>query len=315
MNQRERVRRAIEFKGPDRVPVLFLNRDQKRGDILLYNMALEDGERSEWGCKMRSLGDGTMGQPEAPVMPSWRMFEDFHAPMLRREKRMAGVEQFIKESEGYYRLAGLGISGFNLYTFIRGFANAMTDFVEERGFAEMLLDMIMGFETELIAMAAEHGFDGVHLADDWGSQENLLIAPELWRDLFKPRYEEQVLHAHNLGLHLWFHSCGRIQEIVDDLYDIGVDVINISQPNANDLEQAGGQFRGRQCFMEPISYQTVSITGTPEQIRAEAQRLYRLLGGLEGGFIGYVEDYTCMGMSEANYQACACAFERLGIIE
>lgn len=312
MNQRERVQRAIEFKTPDRVPVLFLNRDQKRGDILMYNMALDDGEHNEWGYKMHSLGDGTMGQPEAPVLPSWRMFEDFHAPMLRREKRLAGVPTFFEESEGYYRLAGLGITGFNLYTFIRGFANAMTDFVEDRKLAEMLLDMIMSFESELIAMAAEHGFDGIHLADDWGSQESLFIAPELWRDLFKPRYEEQVLHAHNLGLHVWFHSCGRIQDIVGDFHDIGIDVLNISQPNANDLERVGTQFRSRQCFMEPISYQTVSISGTPEQIRAEAQRLYRLLGAPDGGFIGYVEEYTCMGMSETNYQACASAFEGIG---
>ena len=314
MNQRERVQRAIEFKGPDRVPVLFLNRDQQRGDILMYNMALDDAERSEWGCKMRTLGDGTMGQPEAPVLPSWRMLEDFHPPSLQRDRRMAGVEPFLRDSEGYYRLAGLGITGFNLYTFIRGFANSMTDFIEDRNHAELLLDMITGFESELIAMAADHGFDGVHFADDWGSQESLFIAPELWRDLFKPRYEEQVLHAHNLGLHVWFHSCGRIQDIVSDFHEIGIDVLNISQPNANDLEAVAGQWRGRQCFMEPISYQTVSISGTPEQIRAEAQRLYGLLGAPEGGFIGYVEEYTCMGMSETNYQACASAFEGLGTV-
>ena len=48
--------------------------------------------------------------------------------------------------------------------------------------------------------------------------------------------------------------------------------------------------------MMPISYQTVSISGTPEEIYAEARRLYDSLGTPKGGFIGYVEEYSVMGM-------------------
>ena len=43
----------------------------------------------------------------------------------------------------------------------------------------------------------------------------------------------------------------------------------------------------------------------------EARRLFDALGTPAGGFIGYVEEYTCMGMSEANYQACVKAFRAL----
>ena len=64
--------------------------------------------------------------------------------------------------------------------------------------------------------------------------------------------------------------------------------------------------------MMPISYQTVSIRGTPEEIYAEARRLYDLLAAPSGGFIGYVEEYSVMGMSAENYRACAEAFHRLG---
>ena len=64
--------------------------------------------------------------------------------------------------------------------------------------------------------------------------------------------------------------------------------------------------------MMPISYQTVSISGTPREIYAEAQRLHDLLGAPTGGFIGYVEEYSVMGMSGENYRACGEAFRRLG---
>jgi hypothetical protein len=89
-------------------------------------------------------------------------------------------------------------------------------------------------------------------------------------------------------------------------------VINISQPNVVGVAEVGRELRGRQCFMLPISYQTVSIRGTPEEIYAEAQRLYDLLGVSSGGFIGYVEEYSVMGMSTENYRACGEAFRRLG---
>ena len=53
-----------------------------------------------------------------------------------------------------------------------------------------------------------------------------------------------------------------------DFHEIGVDVMNISQPNVVEIPRLGQVLKGRQCFMLPISYQTVSISGTPEEIRA-----------------------------------------------
>ena len=311
MTPREVVKRAIRFEGPEWVPVYMFNRDPLDGDILSYGLCLGEGERNEWGYAFSNLDDGTMGQVKQAVLPRWEDLDSFEAPPIDAERRLAGLEELRKTAGGRYILGGLGITGFNLYTFLRGFENAMIDFVAEPERSAQLLGCIMQFETDLIGLSAEAGLDGVHFADDWGSQENLFIAPGLWRELFKPRYEKQFAYAHELGLDVWFHSCGRIGAIAPDLHEIGVDVLNVSQPNANDIEALGRALRGRQCFMAPVSYQTVSISGSPEEIVHEARRLFEALGAPAGGFIGYVEEYTCMGMSEANYQACVKAFRKL----
>jgi hypothetical protein len=133
----------------------------------------------------------------------------------------------------------------------------------------------------------------------------------MWRELFKPRYAKQFALAHELGLHTWYHCCGEFVAIMEDFHEIGVDVLNISQPNVNDMAEVGRRLCGRQCFMMPISYQTVSIHGTPRDIYNEAERLHRLLAVPDGGFIGYVEEYGVMGMSAENYRACGEAFRRL----
>jgi hypothetical protein len=77
MTSEERVRRAIAFRQPDRVPVVFWNCDQTSGDIMHYHRSLGapgdgtanawDWKDNEWGYRLEKSGDGTMGHPVEPV--------------------------------------------------------------------------------------------------------------------------------------------------------------------------------------------------------------------------------------------------------
>jgi hypothetical protein len=318
---KERVQRAIKFRQPDRIPIVFWNRDQTSGDVMLYHLSLGapgsgsvnawDWSVNEWGYRLEKLGDGTMGHPVEQVYHKLPRVDELHVPTLREEERMSAAPAFFEVCGDRYRLASLDLSGFTVYTLLRGFANAMEDFLlEPEGFAAMM-DRIVDFECDLIRMSARHGFHGIHFADDWGTQSGMMVSPRMWRELFKPRYARQFALAHELGLHTWYHCCGEFVAIMEDFHEIGVDVLNISQPNVNDMAEVGRRLRGRQCFMMPISYQTVSIHGTPQDIYNEAERLHRLLAVPDGGFIGYVEEYGVMGMSAENYRACGEAFRRL----
>jgi hypothetical protein len=304
------------------VPIVFWNRDQADGDVMLYHLALGapgngsvnawDWSLNEWGYRLEKAGDGTMGHPVEPFYRELPRLEEIRVPALREEERMSAAPAFFETCGDRYRLASFDLSGFTVYTLLRGFENAMQDFLlAPSGFAA-LMDRIVDFECDLMRMAARHGFHGVHFADDWGTQSGMMISPAMWRELFKPRYARQFDLAHALRLHVWYHCCGEFLPIMEDFREIGVDVLNISQPNVNDIAEVGRRLRGRQCFMMPISYQTVSIRGTPADIRAEARRLFDCLATPDGGFIGYVEEYGVMGMSEENYRACGDAFRRLG---
>ena len=67
------VDRAIAFGEPERVPIVFWNRDQTQGDVMLYHLSLGvpgdgdalanvwDWSTNEWGYHLNSLKDGTMG--------------------------------------------------------------------------------------------------------------------------------------------------------------------------------------------------------------------------------------------------------------
>lgn len=321
VSRRELVDQAIAFRSPERVPIVFWNCDQSEGDVMLYHLALGapgDGtpntwnwSENEWGYRMQRSGDGTMGYPSAPLYPQMPSAEEIRVPPLRDAERMSAVPRFFEDCGDRYRLASFDLSGFTVYTLLRGFENAMEDLLADTNGFATLMDAIIGFECDLMRLAARYGFHGIHFADDWGTQSGLMISPAMWRRLFRPRYARQFALAHELGLQTWYHCCGKFDLIMEDFHEIGADVLNISQPNVVNMTEVGRRLRGRQCFMLPISYQTVSISGSPQQIQAEARRLYELVGSPEGGFIGYVEEYGVMGMSPANYRACGAAFRSL----
>ena len=97
-----------------------------------------------------------------------------------------------------------------------------------------------------------------------------------------------------------------------DVQEAGVDVMNISQPNLYDIQKLGAEFGGKVCFMCPVSYQTTSLNGTREEIFKEVRTLVENLGRFNGGFVGYMEEYHSIGLSDENYRNCEDAFREYG---
>nr|MCU0872026.1 hypothetical protein [Pirellulaceae bacterium] len=154
-SRKELVDRAIAFARPERVPVVFWNRDQTQGDLLLYHLSLGrdakadpaenawDWSVNEWGYKLESLGDGTMGHPVEPYYPQLPAPGRQHAPPLREPERMAGVPAFVDRCGDRYRLASFDLSGFTVYTLLRGFENSMQDLMTAADGFAALLDSIL----------------------------------------------------------------------------------------------------------------------------------------------------------------------------
>jgi len=60
----------------------------------------------------------------------------------------------------------------------------------------------------------------VYGADDFGFKTSLLIDPENLRRIFFPWHKRMADHAHRHGKMYFLHSCGRLDEIMDDIIDV-----------------------------------------------------------------------------------------------
>jgi uroporphyrinogen-III decarboxylase len=51
------------------------------------------------------------------------------------------------------------------------------------------------------------------------------LSRKIFREFFKPYYQEMIDMAHRLGMHFWLHVCGNIEPFIPDLIEIGLDVL------------------------------------------------------------------------------------------
>ncbi|MBM3499176.1 MAG: hypothetical protein FJX74_10955 [Armatimonadetes bacterium] len=316
MTRREIVRRAVTFGGPERVPIHYCNRDLEHSDTAGTGWAAATGfvpsepGMTEWGYVWQSL-DRTMGQPHVHPLADWSAVEGYRPPDPLAPGRLDHLPAFLDANSDRYTVFGVGISGFNCAMFMRGVEQFLMDLHLDRPKAERVLDLVFAVENEIIDQLAPHPLDCVKFGDDWGTQDGLMVNPEVWREVFKPRYADQYERIHRQGKHVWLHTCGDVWEIIPDLLEIGLDILELLQPDLFGIERLAQEFGGQVCFCCSVDHQRRACRGTREEIFEYAQRLNAGLGAYDGGFIAYIEDYASLGMSEQNYQWIRQAFHGL----
>ena len=84
----------------------------------------------------------------------------------------------------------------------------------------------------LIDSCRQAGVDIITLSDDWGSNQNMLFSPRMWRRMIRPFAERVVNYANERGIPVNLHSDGYIMDIMDDLVDIGYAMTHPLQESA-----------------------------------------------------------------------------------
>lgn len=181
--------------------------------------------------------------------------------------------------------AGSGMTFFERAWALRGMENLLADLIEHPRFCHELFDRLMEWHMPMIeAFGAIPEVDAIYFGDDFGAQRGLIMGPKYFREYLKPRLKIMYGRAHELGKYVYIHSCGDNSPIIEDLIEIGVDIFNPFQPEAQDVYALKREYGKYITFEGGIGTQVLLPFGSPEQIREEIRRLKEEVGN-GGGFI------------------------------
>ncbi len=231
-----------------------------------------------WGVRRRFTG--YYSDMVAHPLPHASSLEDVKkyqppSPSLPRDLR-ARVE--VRKKEGKAVIVNRIGSCFEFSWYLRGFAQFMTDLALQPGLACAIMDMVLDFELqqfELLLKEVGDLVDVVLVGDDLATQRGPLLSCEMYRKYVKPR-QKKLYEAikKQTGAFLFYHSCGAVVPFLEDLVEIGIDILNPVQVSAQgmDPKQLKKRFGDVLSFWGGIDTQHVLPHGTPEAVREEVRR-------------------------------------------
>lgn len=232
----------------------------------------------EWGLQYRRVGlyDEAVVRPLANCN-SVEDLEKYDFPDPLAEGRWDFAEEVIKKYKKDYGIIGdLEACIFELAWNLVGMEKFMIDMATGEEYIDVLLDKITAFSTTCGLKMIELGADLIWAGDDMGTQTGLMISANMWREVFKPRLHKMftTFKAANKNIKIAYHSCGAIAPIIDELAEIGLDIINPLQPRAKGMEIGGlyEKHKDKLIFFGGIDVQDVLPHGTTEDVKAEVLR-------------------------------------------
>jgi uroporphyrinogen decarboxylase len=174
---------------------------------------------------------------------------------------------------------------------LRGYDKLFMDFALNPDLAHALLGKISSLINQMYRYYMEAVGEYVQvvcITDDQGTQNSLMVSPEMFREFIKPYLKTQIEAIKETAeVKVLMHCDGAILPILDDLIEIGVDIINPIQTvvkGFQDTQALKARYGNRVCFHGGIDVQQVMPNATPNEIQQEvARRIHDL--GPNGGYI------------------------------
>ena len=171
--------------------------------------------------------------------------------------------------------------------YLTGMEKFLIDLMMEKDYVFELLDRVADYHIRIGMKLIDLGCDIIWTGDDFGTQRGMMISPELFRGVFKPRYRRifEAFKARNPDVKTAFHSCGCIEPIIPDMIEIGLDILNPIQPvSGMDRKVLKEEYGDQLSFFGAIDEQRVLPQGSVKEVTDEVKKAIRDLA-VGGGFI------------------------------
>ena len=309
MNSYERCLAAIQFRDVDRMPTDLHNflmcaeeSGMDFGAFVLDDSAMAEMQINMWeefGHDMLLIENGTAALAQAlgcgviyrkkgaPVahttavkqledIRNLKMPADFwESPLLKAQ--ILTVERLVQHFGREVFLIGRGDQGpFSLASQLYGMDRLLEDLMDEE--AEEDVHRLLEFCTS--ACIAYHekllqlGVPMTSMGDSTAGPD--VISPAMYETFAVP-YEKKVIDAvHRKGGLISLHICGNATKIIDQMCNLGADVLEIDQKT--DLKTAVRAAKENCALLGQVNPVLLS-NGTQQEVKEAAERILQIVGG------------------------------------
>lgn len=276
-----------------------------------------------WGVRWKRPENATCFDVVDSPLEAMESLEEVEAYRFPSREELAsdmGVAEraaFLRGHTDFALVGSFGSSIFMKAQQLRGYSKLFEDMLIDKEIAHYLMQRILDLRIQLVDMlidACGDKLDVIEMADDVAGQDSLLMSAELYREMIKPYTAALIAHIKSrCSAKILYHSCGSIFPLIEDLIEIGVDILNpiqVSAKNMGDLEGLKDRFGGRLCFWGGIDSQTLLPVAPPDAVREAVLDTVAHLG--KGG--GYVLCASHNLQNDIPVENISAMYEQAGIV-
>ncbi|MDP6355585.1 MAG: uroporphyrinogen decarboxylase family protein [Planctomycetota bacterium] len=174
---------------------------------------------------------------------------------------------------------------------------------------EAELDRITEWKMAVYGAYAQAGVDIVWIGDDLGTQRSLVMSPDQYRQWYRPRHARIVDRLRQLrrDVKIAFHCCGYVTTLIPDLIDIGIDILEVIQPECMNIAELKREFGRDLSFWGAIGTQSVLTRTSREEVLEDIRNTLTIM--VPGG--GYIAA-PCHGLTkEVSWETVMAFYDAL----
>ena len=306
MDKREIVKRALMFKDIPYVPWSFRFTAEARKKLKEFSGGMEAEEfagnhcielgsdigffekigpdlyRDVFGVVWDRSIEKDIGNIQSPLFKEPDL-KGYIFPDPTDHRFFKDIPDRINKNSDCFRIFCIGFSLFERAWTMRGMDNLMMDFYLNPEFVRELFKKIADYNIEQAREALKYDIDAIYFGDDWGMQNGLIMGYDCWKEFIYPELKRMYSFVKENGKFVMIHSCGDVDELFDDLIEIGLDCFNPFQPEVMDIQGLFKKYRNKLAFWGGLSIQKTLPFGTREDVIEESKML--LAHGKQGGYL------------------------------
>lgn len=171
--------------------------------------------------------------PELPEHIDWES-------LAKRDIAKASIDRTQSAA-----MAPIGLMPFQQFIAFMGFSEGLMAFFEEPESVKELLNYMVDVYLPIVQATVDYyDPDVVYLLDDTAMNLNPFISLKMFREIMLPVYKRLTKPVTDRGIPLQLHNCGRCEDFLEDMVNMGVRVWDPAQPS-NDLLAVKKKFAGK----------------------------------------------------------------------